>query len=276
MNLAKNSAVSLSVFYPRIGWYDLIVNGIYPLIEKGTIPSFFSLQLMDTRGDHVQLFVIGQKENILKIVTEISKHLECFLGQNRINGSSGSIAKEDVFCDFEPNKIYYGVYDKEVRSLREVKADRAISKLLISVFKEYKEDTLEYAVELTMIFCFLIMKRLELDRSQVVSFMEFLLIDQERKYTSVAIDKLEKINNDNFKNNRKAIAILLKDSTSKANTIREQLHDIVAINLEWLKEDTNEHLRMLLYNINNAFGFKERFTAYYLLAKCMEMEESLI
>lgn len=286
MNLKINSMeeekildLNISIFYADNMWYKFLNEVVYPFLNNTENLYGYNLMLSYDRGSHIKLVLKTDKPNARIIAHKADIKIKDFLKQN-----PSSVEVKEVksnlhsFIDFKNNSVHYGVFNDKLIIFGTFQQD--ISTTLLQVFKFYKQDTLDNLVEIMIEFLAIFCRSAELEIHESIELFDFMLDKEYKKYNNAALNRILKLNKENFDRNAESVIQYLsiyKTQNPELFKERWQITWSKAVKeryvflsnfLESFNRQT-EHERIINW-LYYFFDFKERITVFYLFTNALK------
>lgn len=266
-------SISIAVFYNSFDWSDFILDCLIPFINDKKEVNSYIISLSRNRGDHIKIFLITPKLNALEIANQADKYFKSYIsGKFPKESKTEEITENDIFRNFEPNTIHYGVYDNysfdEVYGYKNL--DYEFSRLLILIFEKNRNQTIYFLTEILIELLASFFDCLECDQDDIIEVVDELIEKELKKYNPDQFQKVIDINERNFIDNREAITLFLRAEKGQSE-LYKQSKNIWNVILE--KFDTSysnlksQREAFLINKLCDILYFKDRIKAFYLYSK---------
>ena len=270
--------LTYSIFYNKKEWYKLLDQPYLSIVNDSTISSTF-IKLNCERGAHIELTTVVEDINKKKSVNRVSSILTAFLEEwpSSKDGLESQSQSDLMLKDFSNNTIHYGVHDCPILRIKEDEivtyVHTQISEVIVLIFKEYKEETVEMITEVILevfsVFCLIAYN--DIDKS--IDFFERLLEKESANYNKKFLEKQLKISAENFESNKEDIVNYFKNVLiDKTEFPKEKWATKWKTIVEYIsgKQDAqDENKKELLYeSLINLFckhiNFEDKIDAYVI------------
>ncbi|WP_422083630.1 lantibiotic dehydratase C-terminal domain-containing protein [Ulvibacterium sp.] len=279
----KPSKIDLcvSLFYNRLDWDTLVIQGIDPFIHNMEVPLLYFICLNENRGDHIRLVLRTEKHKARSIAEKIDGHFKAFfikfpssLGKSQIKRNIG------YHMDFENNAVYYGVYDFDSPDLLfgyEL-FFQSTSRLIILIFKELGKDTLSHLNEVFLQLLNLYFNTLNYSNRDIISLLEEIL---EKKRLVLDIDKWESFleaNQKAFEVNKQALhgyLSVFRNNTFKRYDTSWENEWVQIVNMAFRTASSSPSMDRSIFfdqifdELSRALNIRNTLANYYLFQKAI-------
>jgi hypothetical protein len=275
--------MDISIFYARNMWHKLMNELIYIFIQNTKGIAGYSLKLSTHRGNHIKLKLQTNKAQANVLAEKADSYIRDFLKNNPSLSTASRFPENGIFLDFENNSVHYGAPEEPIMDSLEIddkNLEQQLSSLLMQVFQVYKEDMVENLTEI-MMECFIILCRAaKMKGPEAYALFDHLLKSEYRKYTQESLERIEKANGANYKNNKEAILDFVNSYDNVTFPIKDkawqnkwystvQLYCRSFTKKRELEETPIQYITMIHY-LCNAFNFKDKVSVFYLLSRAFK------
>lgn len=218
-----DSLFTVSIFYHQNEFYKILKH-----VEENVYPSFDisqnNIKIGDVRGSHIEMAFKLDQEFTLDHFLLLSEQLIEFLSLHPSNNKGLKKNSHELFADFPNNTIHFGATDWVVPyGYNDLSwQHNKISDIIFTIFQEYQEDTTnsltEIGLQIIGIFCIAAKKDIASSEKFITSWIEM----ERGNFTNNALQNIDKLNYENYKNNRETIIFYLKELFIEQKKINER------------------------------------------------------
>jgi len=258
--------LTYSIFYNQNEWFKLL-EYIKLCVKKYDETMFFFIKLSYERGAHLRLTIRADESIKIKTAYYFSEQIESFINKRRSSNIDIKTIHHKLFKDFSNNTIYYGIHDYDIFNLlnddQTLNYYNQITIIILSIYDEYKSDTIESLTEIMIQVYAVASLASNKTIDDLIIMFEGLLKIESRKFDKQSLINQQKVNSENFNNNRKFIIEYLKEILiDKTNSTfagwEKNIYDLVTSSL--IKNIDKEVIIDISENINyNSIAAQDMF-----------------
>ncbi len=279
MQSSEQLYCNIAFFFHRNAWYYFLIKAVIPYLEKNKdkIHRFY-LSLAQARGYHIMLTYLVDKNDAQKFTEKLDSYFQDFIMKHPSSLASVKYPT-GMYMDFANNSIHYGIFDLVIKAHDSDVFNfyhSEVSKVLLSIFKSYKEETLENLTEIIMEMFAWFCKVVSINVDRSIKLFEDLLENSYKKYEGSLLDKMRINNEENFEDNKEPILEYIYSFFNQPDKEIEYEYEWQQIWVETVQEvkqrlsikETvaidNEDYKYLLASIPTIFAVENKSQVYHL------------
>ncbi len=209
MQYSNPKYLNVSFFYQKNYWFRFLFQAIQPFLEKNTTQIHcYYISLGQSRGDHIKLTLLVDGQKGLALAKKMDSYFKEFIKKKPSPTAISSKEPVRMYMDFSNNSIHYGIFDLIIKPHESEVFDfyySGISKVLISLFESYQEETLDNLTEIILEMFVWFCRILSIDIDRSIKLFEELLENSYNQYEGSLLDKMRINNEENFEDNKEPI-----------------------------------------------------------------------
>ncbi|WP_299526749.1 hypothetical protein [Winogradskyella sp.] len=283
----REKYLCISIFYAKPNWHQIIVGAIYPyVIDNKDVRGYF-VSLNMERGEQVRLTLIADENNTRQVAMNFHKYFNDYLEKNPSPSEKSLIPKHGLFLNFKNNSIHYGAFEpysleKESQHFKEYL--KGLSEVILQVFKDFGEDTLNQQVEIMLQLFSIFSRTIPENIGEAIEIFDSLLADEYQKISKNSLQQVNTLNKENFRANKSAILELISSNEDTDKDFFQHLwlkkwqevllsfsKDKVKSTQQNKKMDENKKLIRMLCN---TFALDDKISACYLFREALKLNSN--